>query len=130
MPKVRTLMEVSPRNIPPSLFEIEIGRSRVLREGWFKWFWLGDTVKGELILIGPFRSKRSALRAWDLVGETYVAWNLQQQRLFQAMGLGAEYEQYQKKTNSEEVQQQEDGHQAETRSWFIGCRQAGGKTDE
>lgn len=44
---------------------------RILRTGWRQWFWLGDSMESNhRLMIGPFKRKGLAKRAWQPVAES------------------------------------------------------------
>jgi hypothetical protein len=67
--KIRSMMEVRPVELTPAMRNFgPFDNIRLLRWGWFKWFWLGDTkddIANYTLLIGPFRTRGRARRAWD-----------------------------------------------------------------
>lgn len=71
MAKIRSLFEVTPRELrmKPALRNFgPFENVRYVRFRWFCWFWLGDaTDSNHRVMIGPFKFRWSAKRAWDKV---------------------------------------------------------------
>lgn len=81
--KFTTYLEVSPAGIHPLLYQFgPVRNPRVIREGWLRFFYLAELPQRRIkLLIGPFRSRRGANRAWELVRDAYTDWHQQQVKL-------------------------------------------------
>lgn len=88
MAKFTTYLEVSPLGLHPNLYQFgPVRNARVFRERWLRWFYLAELPQRKIkLLIGPFRSRRGARRAWDMVKGTYTDWYEQQERLTKDIG--------------------------------------------
>ena len=91
MARFMTYLEVAPAGIHPNLYQFgPIRNTRVISEGWFRHYFLGELPQRKIkLLIGPFRSRRRAARAWTLVKDTYTDWYEQQERLVKDIGHDA-----------------------------------------
>lgn len=69
MAQIKSFYEIAPHELRPTLRHFApFENVRTIRYAWFKWFWMGDSENADYrILIGPFKSKRKAKRAWDRV---------------------------------------------------------------
>lgn len=71
MATIRSLMQLTPAELVsrPMVFHgFGPFREQTIREGWFRWFWLGHSIESaHTLLVGPFRTKRGAKNVWAKV---------------------------------------------------------------
>lgn len=86
-----TYLELTPSGIHPMLYHFgPVRNPRVIRFGWMRYFYLAELPQRRIkLLIGPFRSRRGASRAWETVRDAYTDWHQQQVKIDEALGHDA-----------------------------------------
>jgi hypothetical protein len=73
MATVRSLFQITHKELisKPALRRFLPCLEQTIRGAWFEWYWLGHCLGSQhTLLVGPFRTRRGARRAWDKVPET------------------------------------------------------------
>lgn len=91
MARFTTYLELTPSAIHPLLYHFgPVRNPRVIRFGWLRYFYLAELPqRGIKLLIGPFRSRKGASRAWEMVRDAYTDWHQQQVKVDEALGHDA-----------------------------------------